>query len=129
MNEQQVLENFARVMAMAWGDENYKHQLIANPREVLAAANIEVPPSSQVIVKEFNEKADTAGEVQDSRPFMENWFKGYDTGVYQFDLYQAPEGFDLGNMMLSDAQLDAVAGGTMTSEGCTYCCCPCTCCT
>jgi hypothetical protein len=130
MNEQQVLENFARVMAMAWGDENYKQQLLANPKEVLAAANIETPADATVRVIEVDVLGDTEGTVEDGRPYMESWFKGYETGVYEFILTKAPEGFDLGNMMLSDAQLDAVAGGIAAADGCcSYCCCPCTCCT
>jgi hypothetical protein len=129
MNEHQVLENFARVMAMAWGDETYRQQLLANPREVLAAADIETPPNAIIKVHEVDEVGDTQGSIENGRPFMESWFKGYETGVYEFILTKAPDGFDLGNMQLSDEQLDAVAGGNSSGGCCTYCCCPCTCCT
>lgn len=132
MNEKQILESFARVMAMAWSDEDYKEQLLENPREVLAAAGIETPPNAQIKINEVDAVAHHEGKVEDASAYMQSWFKGYETGEFEFNLAKAPEGFDLGNMMLSDVQLDAVAGGTQqdSAEGCCqYCCCPCTCCT
>jgi hypothetical protein len=132
MNEKQILENFARVMAMAWSDEDYKEQLLDNPKEVLAAAGIETPPNAQIKINEVDTAAHHEGTVEEGRPSFDSWFQGYQTGQFEFTLTQAPEGFDLGNMMLSDVQLDTVAGGVYadSSEGCcTYCCCPCTCCT
>lgn len=131
MTEQETLQTFARVMVMAWTDEDYKAQLIEEPRAVLAAAGIETPEGSKVTVREVNELGDTdSSDIGNSRQYMDSWFDGHKTGEYEFILTQAPEGYELGNMMLSDEQLDAVAGGTAAAEGCCdYCCCPCTCCT
>lgn len=129
MNDQQFVQNFARVTALTWVDEEYKNRLLNDPRETLLEAGIITPPDAEVRITEVQPEQFGTGNVEGQ---IARWHEGEKTGVYEFALALKPDDFDPDNVALSDMQLDVVAGGLQDAEAIDVSCCsctPCTCCT
>ena len=77
---------FAKVIARAWADDAFKQRLVSDPKAVAAEYGFTIPPGMQVRVVENT--ADVTNVVLPRRPTAE---------------------------VLSDEQLEAVAGGIKTT--------------
>ncbi len=93
MTEQQRFQEkqWSLIIAKAWADEEFKAQLLANPKPVLREHGLEIAPDVHVNVVEDSEK------------------------VYHFVLPPNPAG------ELSEEELSPVAGTDSFSGGCMRC--------
>ena len=127
-NKEEFVKNYSRVTALTWANEEYLKHLMAEPKTVLAEAGIQTRDDARINVITI-EAAKTGGGSLDGQ--VERWMHGEQTGVYDFVLSLKPEGWEPGNVALSEMQLDGVAGGAQAEAISVSCCCctPCTCCT
>jgi hypothetical protein len=80
-------KEWAKVIAQAWVDEEFKAKLLADPKGVLKAGGIEFPENIKLTITEATEDelnltlplkpADLAGSVEELQERMQaNWFSG-----------------------------------------------------
>lgn len=106
---------YTKVLTAAWSDDNYVNRLEENPRTALAEQGLELPANATVrIVRAIGGDPDLEAQVA-------LWNAGKETGVYELRVPSSPQ---IEDRELSEADLEAVAGGDNT-----YCCCCCPCCT
>lgn len=113
------LQAYSKLVARTWASDEYLDALKNHPHNVLSEIGLEIPADADVEVRVVAATGD--GKIEDQ---IARWEKGQETGFYEIVIAERPEDFDIEDMELSDAQLDAVAGGDY------YCCCctPCCCC-
>ncbi|MEW1863433.1 hypothetical protein OG896_22260 [Streptomyces sp. NBC_00669] len=105
---------YTKVLTVAWSDEDYVNRLEANPRTALAEQGLELPADATVrIVRDIGGDPDLEAQV-------DLWGAGKVTGVYELRVPTSPQ---IEDRELSEADLEAVAGGD------SYCCCCSPCCT
>jgi hypothetical protein len=112
------IQGYSKIMALSWVDEDYKSRLLNDPRSVLAEAGIATPEGARISVVTLD--ASGEGSIQDQ---LALWEEGESTGVYQLHVPLRPANFDPDDVVLSDTQLEAVAGGVIACCCCTPCCC------
>lgn len=107
---------YTKILTAAWSNETYAAKLTAEPAAALAEHGLPVPAGSTVsIIREIGGEPDLEGQVR-------LWENGKSTGRYELHVPNTPQ---VDTRELSEADLEAVSGGT------TYCCCcsPCCSCT
>ncbi|MFI1094819.1 hypothetical protein [Streptomyces sp. NPDC020917] len=105
---------YTKVLTAAWSDDNYVTRLEENPRTALAEQGLELPANATVrIVREIGGDPDLEAQVT-------LWGAGKASGVYELRVPSSPQ---IEDRELSEADLEAVAGGD------SYCCCCSPCCT
>jgi hypothetical protein len=105
---------YTKVLTAAWSNDAYVAQLESNPRSALAEQGLELPANATVrIVREVGGDPDLEAQV-------DLWASGKTTGVYELRVPSSPQ---IEDRELSEADLEAVSGGT------DYCCCCSPCCT
>jgi hypothetical protein len=107
---------YTKVLTAAWSNEAFAGRLSADPRAALAEQGLELPAGANItIIRE------TAGDP-DLEAQVRLWENGKVSGQYELRVPETPQ---IDTRELSEADLEAVAGGD------TYCCCcsPCCCCT
>lgn len=107
---------YTKILTAAWSNEAFAARLTAEPAAALAEHGLPVPAGSTVsIVREIGGEPDLEAQVR-------LWESGTSTGRYELRVPNTPQ---IDTRELSEADLEAVAGGT------TYCCCcsPCCSCT
>ena len=84
-------KKMGQIIAKAWSDENFKHQLVANPAAVLKAEGVEIPAGVAVRVMENTATVfhlvlppkPTTGELSDEQ--LENVAGGFSKcGIREF---------------------------------------------
>lgn len=128
-NKEEFIRNYSHVTAQTWASDDYLKKLIAEPKTVLAEAGIQTRPDARINVITMQASQTGSGSLDGQ---VQRWVMGEQTGVYDFVLSLRPEGWEPGNVALSDMQLDAIAGGAAASTDVSISCCcctPCTCCT
>jgi hypothetical protein len=127
LDKSAFVQNYSRVMAMSWADDEYKDRLLQEPRQVLAEAGIAVPQNAQVNVITVASEEHGKGKIEDQ---IIMWEKGELTGTFDLLVPLKPVGWTPENVALTDEQLAAVAGGAEAMISISCCCCtPCCCCT
>jgi hypothetical protein len=127
LDKSAFVQNYSRVMAMSWADEEYKDRLLKEPRTVLAEAGIPVPQNAKVNVITVSPDEQGKGKIEDQ---LIMWEKGEMTGTFDLLVPLKPAGWAPDNVALTDEQLAAVAGGMESELSISCCCCtPCCCCT
>lgn len=112
------VQGYSKIMATTWVDDAYKTRLFADPRSVLAEAGIGTPENAQVKIVSL--AASGEGSIENQ---IELWEQGETTGIYELRVPLRPDDFDPDDVVLSDAHLEAVAGGVVACCCCTPCCC------
>ena len=114
MTEDQRRQEWAKITARAWEDPQFKQRLLSNPNDVLKEHGLGLPDNYHVrIVEGGSAEAQGVGQYTVSQR---------DDGTYSVVMRLPQKPAEVTEGELSDAELEAVAGG-----GDTYCCC-CTCC-
>ncbi|MEU4895827.1 hypothetical protein AB0B12_22045 [Streptomyces sp. NPDC044780] len=111
------VSSYTKVLTAAWSNDEYVTRLETDPRAALAEQGLELPANASVrIVRNIGGDPDLEAQVA-------LWEAGKTSGVYELRVPSSPQ---IEDRELSEADLEAVAGGDNT-----YCCCcsPCCCCT
>ncbi|MGW4898740.1 hypothetical protein ACWEQL_41935 [Kitasatospora sp. NPDC004240] len=122
-DRQNFVNNYSGLLTAVWSDESFAELLAASPVEVLADAGLELVEGARVeLVRDGDGEPDLEAQIQ-------AWERGAQTGVYTLYVPSCPV---IETQELTEAELEAVAGGTNDNNGGTtvYCCCTpcCTCC-
>ncbi len=108
------VNSYSRFVAAVWTDDAAASRLASDPRAAVAEFGLEIPSSARVEVVRDAE-GDPNLEAQ-----VEKWEEGRRTGLYT--LY-VPRQQTIQAGELSEADLEAVAGGLDLCCCCTPCCC------
>jgi hypothetical protein len=109
INRQDLIKNYANMVARTWSDPSFLQLLQSNPVSVLAQAGLPTIPGAVVRVIEM--KLTGLGSIDEQ---VDNWVKGIQTGLYDLLIPIKPEGI----------QVPPPGGGDVNC-----CCTPCCCCT
>jgi hypothetical protein len=118
------IQNYSRIVATSWVDDGFFNELLADPKSTLDENGLITPDDAEVRVVTIPADETGAGNIEGQ---YLRWQEGESTGVYELYISLKPEDFDPENVSLSEAQLEAVAGGAVDVSCC--CCTPCCCCT
>ena len=123
-NQSEFIQNYSKIVAKTWVDEAFFDELVANPKAVLDENGLETPADADVriVAVAANDTGEGTIEGQHAR-----WEQGEESGTYELYVSRKPDDFDPENVSLSEADLEAVAGGDVDVSCC--CCTPCCCCT
>lgn len=128
LDKDTFLKSYTLLIARTWSDDDFKDQVLKDPKTALSESGIEFRPDAKIVVVEHQvsneEAAEAANGQKDNIDNQYNlWVAGNETGTYELRLPLRPEDFSL-----SDAALGAVAGGLAAASSDNYCCCCCPCC-
>jgi hypothetical protein len=112
------VRSYTKVLTGAWADEDFAARLHHDPRDVLEENGFAVPANASI---EIRRTIDGEGDLDKQ---VELWENGASSGTYVLYVPDVPQ---IEMSELSDAQLDAVAGGD--GEACCCCTSPCCSCT
>ncbi len=132
LDKETFLKSYTLLIARTWSDDEYKDQVLKDPKSALTEAGIDVRPDAKISVVEWSVSTDDAldaaqGQTNSIEQQYNLWVSGNTSGSYELRLPLRPEDFSL-----SDAALGAVAGGVageVAADNYCCCCCPCCCCT
>ncbi len=113
INRNQLIKNYANMVAHAWIDDSYRQLLLSDPVTTLANAGLPTVSGAEVVVVE--NKITGVGKVEDA---VDEWIQGNQTGRYLLWLPVKPDAVNL-----------PAGGGGACAGGDSCCCCPCCCCT
>ncbi|GAA1069041.1 hypothetical protein GCM10009665_75730 [Kitasatospora nipponensis] len=113
------VNNYSRLLTTVWSDESFAELLAASPVEVLSDYGMEIAEGARVELVR-----DGAGEP-DLEAQISAWEKGAESGVYTLFVPASPV---IETQELSEAELEAVAGGDGGNTAISCCCTPCCCC-
>lgn len=109
VNRQDMIKNYANMVARTWTDPSYLQLLIANPIQTLDQAGIPTIPGAVIRVLQI--KLTGIGRIEE---IVDKWIDGIRTGQYDLFIPIKPDGISVG----------AAGGGDVNC-----CCTPCCCCT
>ena len=112
----EFLDKYHNLVFRAWTSDDFTSTLLSNPQEALREVGLTVSPSAKIVVKRSTE-GDTDLDAQ-----VKLWEAGSTSGEY---VVYVPETPTVDTAELSEADLDAVAGGDSVSVAACCCCCPC----
>jgi len=119
MTEERRRQEWAKITAQAWEDPAFKTQLLTRPNDVFKSHGMGFPDDYSVkIVEAGSSEASGIGQYTLSQG---------DDGHYNVVMRLPQKPAEVAQGELSDAELEAVAGGT--SYCCCCSCCPCCSCT
>jgi len=118
-NRQELIKNYANLVARTWVDETFLDLLLASPAETLARAGMPTAPGAQIRIIQC--KLTGMGKIEDQ---VNSWIEGMRTGLYDIWMPIKPDDVDLAP---GGGGVDACAGGDGDVSCC--CCTPCCCCT
>ena len=120
----EVLKNYANLVANVWEDDQVLDDLKAEPKRVLNNFGFNIPQDAEVnlILRQPNPEGTPDTQV-------DMYLEGENTGVYDIIIPLRPDGMDLEDIPLQDEVLELVAGGAVGGDAnTTSCCCCCPCC-
>jgi hypothetical protein len=109
VNRQDLIKNYANMVARTWTDPSYLQLLLANPVQTLDQAGIPTIPGAVIRVLQI--KLTGIGRIEE---VVDKWIDGIRTGQYDLFIPIKPDGISIG----------AAGGGDVNC-----CCTPCCCCT
>src|ERR1700760_4376412 len=113
------ISSYSKLLVAAWSDESVHDRLVTDPKGVLAQFGLSVPESANVdLVRQIpaqHGEADVDFQVR-------LWEKGLETCNFEMHTPDTPQ---IDSEELSDAELEAVAGGWSISCCCCTPCCSC----
>src|SRR6266516_3350139 len=107
---------YTKILTQAWSDDAYARRLETDPRALLAAEGLRVPAEAEIQIM----------RATDAEPDLEKqvglWFESAGTGVCVLYVPHVPH---VESKELSEADLEAVAGGDVNACSCCSPCCTC----
>jgi hypothetical protein len=116
INRQDLISNYANMVARTWVDDSYKQLVLTDPVTTLAQAGMATVDGA--VIRVIQHLITGSGKIEDQ---VDAWLAGNETGLYDLYLPMKPDDFDV---TAGGGGGDGCAGG---DNSC--CCCPCCCCT
>ena len=117
------LKAYGNFLVKAWGMPPLKNRFKKEPEKVLREFGLD-PEGAKVIVEPPGPPSPQAT----AESAVKLWNEGKKAGRIRFVFPEEPPA-DLKTEILTDKQLEAIAGGMASSDGGCTTCCPCCCCT
>ena len=118
VSNEKFLHAYGSLLVMSWGNPALKNRFKADPEKVLKEFGLD-PEGAKVVI----ESPGQPGPQATPESAVKLWNDGKKSGTIRFYYPEEPPA-DLKTAVLSDQELEAVAGGwSVSCCSCTPCCC------
>ena len=118
VSNEKFLHAYGSFLVMSWGNPALKNRFKADPEKVLKEFGLD-PEGAKIVI----EKPGPPGPNATADSAVKLWNEGKKAGKIRFFYPEEPPA-DLKTAVLSDQELEAVAGGwSVSCCSCTPCCC------